>query len=74
MLVAMIVPFLQTVPKAFDCIDHQLLIAKLNAYGVDANSLYLLVSYLEKRKQRTKVNGSYSDFDDIFSGVPKIPY
>ena len=64
----MIVLFLQT-SKAFDCIDHQLLIAKLNAYGVDTNSLYFLASYLEKRKQRTKVNGSYSNFDDIFSGV-----
>ena len=57
--------------KAFDCIDHQLLIAKLNAYGVDTNSLYFLASYLEKRKQRTKVNGSYSNFDDILSGVPQ---
>ena len=57
--------------SAFDCIDHQLLIAKLNAYGVDTNSLYFLASYLEKRKQRTKVNGSYSNFDDIFSGVPQ---
>ena len=57
--------------KAFDCIDHQLLIAKLNAYGVDTNSLYFLASYLEKRKQRTKVNGPYSNFDDVFSGVPQ---
>ena len=36
--------------KTFDCIDHHLLIAKLNAYGVDTNSLYFLVSYLEKMK------------------------
>ena len=57
--------------KAFDCIDYRLLIAKLNAYGVDTNSLYFLASYLEKRKQRTKVNGSYSNFDDVFSGVPQ---
>ena len=57
--------------KAFDCIDHQLLIAKLNAYGVETNSLYFLASYLEKRKQRTKVNGSYSKFNEIFSGVPQ---
>ena len=48
-----------------------MLIAKLNAYGIDTNSLYFLASYLEKRKQRTKVNGSYSNFDDIFSGVPQ---
>ena len=57
--------------KAFDCIDHQLLIAKLNAYGVDTNSLYFLASYLEKREQRTNVNGSYvNNFDDIFCVVP----
>ena len=57
--------------KALDCMDHQLLITKLNAYGVDPNSLYVLGSYLEKKKQRTKVNGSCSNFDDIFSGVPQ---
>ena len=56
--------------KGFDCINYQLLIAKLNAYGVDANSIYFSASYLEKRKQRTKVNGSYSNFD-IFRGVPQ---
>ena len=48
-----------------------MLIAKLNAYGVDTNSQYFLASYLEKRKQRTKENGSYSNFDNIFSGVPQ---
>ena len=48
-----------------------MLIVKLNVYGVATNSLYFLASYLEKRKQRTKVNGFYSNFDDIFSGVPQ---
>ena len=57
--------------KAVDCIDHQLLIAKLNGYGIDTNSQYFLASYLEKRKQRTKVNGSYSNFDNIFGGMPQ---
>ena len=28
--------------KAFDCIDYQLFIERLNAYGIDTNSLYLL--------------------------------
>ena len=54
--------------KTFDCIDNQLLYAKLNAYGTGTNSLYFLASYLEKGKQRT--NGSYSNFDGILSGVP----
>ena len=57
--------------KAFDCINHQYLIAKLIAYGLDTSSLYFLASYLEKRKQKTKVNGSYSNFDDICGGVPQ---
>ena len=37
--------------KAFDCIDHELLIAKLYAYGFDKNSLYFINSYLKGRKQ-----------------------
>ena len=44
--------------------------AKLNAYGVDANYLYFLASYLEKRKPR-RTKCSYSNFDGIFSGVPQ---
>ena len=55
--------------KSFDCIDHLLLIAELNGYGVDTNLLYFLAYYFEKTKQKTKVNGSYSNFGDIFSGV-----
>ena len=57
--------------NGFDFIDNQLLITKPNACGVDTTSLYFLASYFEKRKQRTKANGSYSNFDDIFSGVPQ---
>lgn len=43
--------------KAFDCIDYRLLIAKLNAYGVDTNSLYVLASHIEKgnKEQRWMV-------------------
>ena len=70
----MVVPFLQVSPRlliVFDCINNQLLIAKINAYGVDTNSLHILASHYEKRKQRKKVNGSYSNFNDIFSGVPQ---
>ena len=40
--------------KAFDCIDHELLTAKLYAYGFDKNPLYFINSYLKERKQRTK--------------------
>ena len=49
---------LSNLSKAFDCIDHELLIAKLYAYGFDKNSLYFINSYLKGRKQRTKMNSS----------------
>ena len=42
--------------KAFDCIDHKLLIAKLHAYGFDNDALKFIYSYLKGRKQRTKIN------------------
>ena len=40
--------------KAFDCINHELLIAKLEAYGFGKKSLSYIYSYLSNRKQRTK--------------------
>ena len=46
--------------KGFDCLPHELLIAKLHAYGVDIPSLALLHSYLTKPKQRMKLNGTCS--------------
>ena len=49
-------------------IDHQLLIVKQNAYGVDTNPPYFLTSYLEATN---KCEWSYSNFDDSFSGVPQ---
>ena len=48
--------------KAFDCMDHELLIAKHYAYGFDKNSLYFLNLYLKGRKRRTKINSFYSTF------------
>ena len=35
--------------KAYDCLPHDLLIAKLEAYGLDRSSLRLLLDYLKKR-------------------------
>ena len=36
--------------KAFDCLDHELLIAKLNAYGFTLPPLKLIQNYLSNRK------------------------
>ena len=57
--------------KAFDCMNHQLLIAKLSAYGIHKSALKLILSYLSDRKQRTKVNNSFSQWSDVKSGVPQ---
>ena len=56
--------------KGFDCFSHDLLIAKLHVYGPDIDSLNILQDYLRNRKQRTKVDSSYSSSEAIFSGVP----
>ena len=57
--------------KAFDCIDHNLLIAKLNAYGFEKRSLEFIHSYLTKRKQRTKVDSAFSSWEMLISVVPQ---
>ena len=57
--------------KAFDCIPHDLLIAKLYAYGFDKSSLRLIHSYLKERYQRVKINSEYSSWKEILDGVPQ---
>ena len=57
--------------KAFDCICHDLLIAKLNAYGVDRNALKLVYDYLSDRSQKIKVDSSFRAYLDIIYGVPE---
>ena len=59
------------VSKVFDCLPHDLLIAKLHAYGLDMPSLKLLHSYLTKRRQRVKINNTYSSWSEILFGVPQ---
>ena len=56
--------------KAFETINHDLLIAKLDAYGFDIAALKLMKSYLTNRWQRTKRNTSFSSWNMIECGVP----
>ena len=57
--------------KAFDCLSHELIIAKLNAYGFSLSALKLMQSYLSERKQRTKINQAYSSWEEIPFGIPQ---
>ena len=55
--------------KAFDTLNHELLIAKLEAYAFDKSALAILLSYLSNHWQRMKINTSFSTWSEILSGV-----
>ena len=57
--------------KAFDCIVHDYLIAKLEAYDFSYEALKVMQNYLTDRKHRNKVNDSFNDFIDLLLGVPQ---
>ena len=57
--------------QSFRLPNHELLIAKLNAYGFEVNATRLIYSYLTGRKQRVKINQAYSSWKDIIYGVPQ---
>lgn len=57
--------------KAFDRVSHQLLLHKLQAYGVDGNLLKWIEDWLCGRVQRVVVKGSVSEWVDVTSGVPQ---
>ena len=50
---------LRDLSKAFDCIDHKLLTARLNAYSFNLPALRLIHDYLSNRKQRKKIENTY---------------
>ena len=62
---------LMDLSKAFDTLDHNLLIAKLFAYGFEKDALRLVKSYLSDRWQRVKINTSYSSWFALLVGMPQ---
>ena len=62
---------LMDLSKAFDTINHDLLIAKLNAYGFSKDALTLVRIYLKNIWQRTKINTSFSSWTELLRRVPQ---
>ena len=57
--------------KAFDTVNHKILLKKLYAYGIRGSILKWLDSYLSDRLQYVYYNGSESNSDSITCGVPQ---
>ena len=55
--------------EAFDCLNHEFLIAKVNAYSFTLPAFILIHNYISNRKQRVQVNNSCSLWQDILFGV-----
>ena len=57
--------------KVFGTFNHDLLIATLAAYGFETDALRYMKSYLTNRKQRVRVNKTFSEWERITTGVPQ---
>ena len=57
--------------KAFGCISHSRLISKISAYGIDNTTIGWIRDFLHNRRQRVKLNGTFSDWVPCLSGVPQ---
>ena len=60
------------VTDLIDCLLHDLLIDKLDAYGFDYDSLVFIQCYLSERQQRTKVNNDYSSIVTYYMAFHKV--
>ena len=62
---------LMNLSKAFDTINHSLLLAKLDAHGFSRASFKLMQNYLCNRQLRISIDGSFSDWTEVIIGVPQ---
>ena len=56
--------------KAFDTVCHGLLLAKLKAYGFSSEAVELVSAYLNRRRQRVKLDSIHSEWRTVRKGVP----
>ena len=52
--------------RKYNCLPRSLIIAKLETYGLNYNSLKLMLDYLTSRKQRTRIGTSYNNWQKYF--------
>ena len=57
--------------KAFDTLNHIILLDKFKFYGIQGSSLNLIENYLQNRKQCVEINNIRSAFTNILTGVPQ---
>ena len=57
------------ISKAFECISQDLIVAKLEAYGIEKETPRLIYSYLKRWKYCVKINNTYTDYNKIIYGV-----
>ena len=62
---------LMDLSKAFDCIPHDLLMAKLYTFGLYMDAITFIYSYMKRRKQGVKINDTESLFKILLSGLPQ---
>ena len=63
---------LMDLSKSYDCLPHDLLIAKLSAYGFEDSATSLTSDYLSKRYQRVKIGSVFSSYLEILRVVPQV--
>ena len=57
--------------KVFDCLQHDLTIAKPNGCGLSLSCSRLIHSYLSNQEKRTKINSVYNSWKEVLFGVPQ---
>ena len=58
--------------KALDCLNHELLIAKLKCYGLEQNAVDFFKRYISNRYQCCKINNTLGDWRKIIAGLPQL--